>query len=99
MDIALKMLELIGPTLVAILTVPLLGWVKKVVQIIDAFPPWAQQILAVLMAFGLTQLGTFLNVQLPTELSLFTESSASALLSAAMAFGIHAGKKAREVAP
>ena len=98
MDIIWQLVQLIGPAVVAWLTVPLLGQLKKAVVAIDKLPSVAQQLIAILMAYGLTLLGGFLSVALPTELALFGEADVSALLSAAMAFAIHAGKKAKEAA-
>lgn len=90
------LLELVGPTLVALLTVPVLAGVKYVVTAIDGWPAPIQQMLAVLVAAGLAQLGALTNLVLPETLQLFTGETVEALLAAAMAFGVHAGKKARE---
>jgi len=87
--------DLLGPVLVAMLTVPIMGYLKRAAGWIDGLAAGFQQILVVLIAAGLTWLGVMLNVALPTDLSLFAEADVSALLSAAMAYGIHAGKKAR----
>lgn len=86
---------LLGPTIVALLTVPIMGKLKKAVRWIDNLAAGFKQILVVLIAAGLTWLGATINVALPVDLSLFTEADISALLSAAMALGIHAGQKAR----
>jgi len=96
MDIISKLLELVGPTVVALATVPLMGLLKKGLALLDKAPAMLQQILVILIAFGLTQLGGVVNVALPTDLSLFTESDLGALLSAGMAMAIHAGTKAKK---
>lgn len=95
MEILTQGLELLGPTLVALLTVPALGAIKRAVAFVDGWPAWAQQLSAVLIAAGLTQLGGLTSTVLPESLQLFTGENIEALLSAAMAFGIHAGKKAK----
>ena len=89
----MELLELLGPTLVGLATVPAMSVVKYIVHAIDRLPAAAQQILAVLIAYGLAQLGTLTNLVLPETLHLFSGETVDALLSAAMAFGIHAGKK------
>ena len=95
MEVLTQGLELLGPTIVALLTVPALGGIKKIATFVDGWPSWAQQLSAVLIAAGLTQLGGLTNTVLPESLQLFTGENVEALLSAAMAFGIHAGKKAK----
>lgn len=95
MDILAQLLTLLGPTLVAIFTVPLMSGIKWVVTFVDKWPPWAQQITTVLIAFGLSQLGALTNLALPTDLHLFADANVSALISSGMAFAIHAGKKAK----
>lgn len=95
MAILLKLLGLVGPMLVALLTVPLMAGLKKAVTLLGKLPPVAQQVLVLLISFGLTQLGALLNVAIPTDLTLFADSDVNALLSAALAMAIHAGAKAR----
>ena len=95
MEMLTQGLELLGPTLVALLTVPALAGLKYVVTFIDGWPAWAQQISAVLIAAGLAKLGALTNLVLPESLHLFTGETVEGLLAAAMAFGVHAGKKAK----
>jgi len=89
-----SLLELLGPLLVGLLTVPIMGLVKQAVGFLDSMPAAVQQIVAVLIAFGLTQLGGLANTILPEGLALFTGADIEALLSAGIAFAVHAGKKA-----
>ena len=96
LEYLIRLTELLGPTLVAILTVPVMSGLKRLWGWIGSLPPWVQQLLVVLLAAVFTEIGTLLNVALPADVSLFTEADWSALLSAAMAYGIHAGKRARE---
>ncbi len=96
MEILTQGLELLGPTVVALLTVPALGGIKRIVTFIDGWPAWAQQISAVLIAAGLAQLGALTNLVIPESFQLFTGETVEALLAAAMAFGVHAGKKTRD---
>ena len=95
MDMLLELASLIGPTVAGLLTVPILSGIKRLVTVIDRAPAAVKQVLAILIAFGLTKLGELAQVALPGELSLFTGSDVEALLSAAIAFGVHAGQKAR----
>ena len=97
LDYGIQLMELLGPTLVAILTVPVMTLVKKGWTWVGKWPPWAQQITVVLVAALFTELGTFLNMALPSDVMLFTEETWGALLSAAMAMGIHAGQRAKAV--
>lgn len=90
----MELLELLGPTIVALLTVPVMSGLKFSVNVLDNLPAAAQQIVAVLIAYGLAKLGALTSLVLPDTLHLFTGETVDALLSAAMAFGIHAGKKA-----
>jgi len=93
LDVLIKLAELLGPTIVALLTVPLMGVIKRLSVKVDGSPAALKQIMVVLIAAGLTLGGGYLNLALPETLSLFGEADVSALLSAAMAMGIHAGKK------
>ena len=88
--------EFVGPTLVAILTVPLFSLVKKYQAWVDALPAWVKQVIVVAVAGLLTWIGTFLNVILPTDLAIFGSPEISTLLSAAMAYGIHAGRNTKK---
>lgn len=97
-DLLLQAAELLGPLVAGLLTVPVLGALKRVAGFIDRTPAAVQQLLGVVVAYVLTQLGTALDVVLPGELSLFTGESTEVLLAAAIAFGVHAGKKARGTA-
>ena len=86
----------LGPTLVGILTVPLYSLVKKYLTWLNSRPPWLQQIIVVIVAVLLTSIGTAFDVNLPENLRLFSENDINSLISAAMAYGIHAGKKHSE---
>lgn len=92
-------LQVLGPTLVGILTVPLFGLIKKLITALDGLPAWTQQILAVVIAGGLTALGSALQVTLPTDLHLFASPDVSALISGAIALAVHAGSKAKTPTP
>lgn len=94
MDVLFEFLTYVGPTVAAILTVPILDGIKRLVGLVDQAPAMLKQLLAVAIAFGLTKLGSFLEVAIPTHLELFTGSDVEALVSAAIAMAIHAGKKA-----
>jgi len=89
-------LEYVGPTLVGILTVVVFGLVKRYQAWVGNLPPWTQQILVMVTAGILTHIGAALSILLPADLALFGEPEISTLLSAAMAYGIHAGRRARE---
>lgn len=95
METLLQLLEMLGPTLVAILTVPLMGVFKRLVTFLDTLPAWAQQMITVVIAFGLTQLGAMTNMVLPEAFHLFGDADVAGLISAGMAFAIHAGQKAK----
>lgn len=95
-DILLELLAFAGPTIAAVLTVPILNGIKRLVSLIDDAPAVVKQLLAVVIAFGLTKLGGAINVALPTELSLFTGEDVEGLVSAGIAMAIHAGQKKRD---
>lgn len=84
-------MELIGPLLVAAATVPLVGYLKRFVAVLDKAGPLVKQVVVILMASLLTAVGQWINVALPVDLLVFAADSAhlSAALSAFFAFGIH----------
>lgn len=86
-----NLLEFVGPTLVAITTVWLMDWMKRFVSLIDRLNPTLKRVVVILIAYGLTRLAQLVGTAVPTDLAAFTESDISALLSAAMAYAIHAG--------
>jgi len=90
--------EIIAHPLVAILTVVVMSGIKRIIQWVDALAPSLQQIIVVLLAYVFTQAGAWLTLPLPADLALFTEADVSSLLNAAMAYGIHAGKRAKDAA-
>ena len=71
LDSALGLAQLIGPVVVGLLTVPVLGGIKKLASLIDRLPAAVQQILAVLIASGLTWVGTTMSMVLPEGCALF----------------------------
>jgi hypothetical protein len=91
-----SILEMLGPTLVGIITVPVMKLIKRFLGFMDGWPAWAQQISVVLIAGALTWIGTVLNAAIPTDLTLFTEQTIGVIGSASMALAIHAGKKAKQ---
>ena len=96
MGVFSTILTILGPTLVGILSVPLWDVIKLATNLKGKLPAWAQQLTVPLLAYGLTWVGALTNVILPESLELFTAEHTSALLSAAMAFGIKAGKQAKD---
>jgi len=78
-----------GPTIIGILTVPAMRGLKLAIPAVDGLVPWAQQIAVVVIAVILTQLGAFLNVQLPTELSLLTANDLEAVMAGGIALAVH----------
>lgn len=95
MDFLITALGFLGPAIIGSLTVPVFGGIKKIAKVLDRLPSPFQQMGALGVAGGLTWLSGTLNVLLPTELVMFSPDSVSALLAAAMAFGMHAGMKAK----
>lgn len=91
----IDLLEYIGPTLVGLLTVPVVQVLKRL-RAIDDRGPTLKRLLVVAISYGLTQAGQWLGVALPGELALFTGADVEALLSAALAMAIHAGDKTTE---
>lgn len=96
MEILLNLLEQTGPVLAGIITVPILQGLKSVSSWLDARNPLVKQLLAVVIAFGLTQLGALLGTTLPGELELFTGDDIQGAVAAGIAFAVHAGRKASE---
>ena len=96
MESLTQLLEMLGPTVVAILTVPIMSGLKYLVTFVDNLPAWAQQISTVFIAFGLSKVGALTSLVLPETLHVFGDSDVAALISAGMAFAIHAGQKTRD---
>ncbi len=92
----IDLVQYLGPLLAAWLTVPVLGWIKGWLSLLDRAPAPVQQVAALLTAFGLAKLGAWIDVFLPGELQLFTGESLEALVTAGLAFAFHAGKKAKD---
>jgi hypothetical protein len=89
MEILRQVLEYIGPLIVAALTVPIYGQIKKSVTILDSLPDIVQKGLVVIIAGILAAGGEWLNVKLPTDLHLFQTTDVSAVLGGAWAWAIH----------
>ncbi len=91
----IDLVQYLGPLLAAWLTVPVLGWIKGWLSLLDRAPAPVQQVAALLTAYGLATLGARLDVFLPGGLELFTGESLEGLVTAGLAFAFHAGKKAK----
>ena len=92
-------LDVLGPILIAALTVPIMNGLKRGVTLLDKSPALVKQIVVVLLAVGLSWLGATLNLALPAELSLFSGENVEAILAAAFAMAAHAGKKKTDAIP
>lgn len=90
-----SLLQALAPLAVALLTVPLMEALQKAVVWLDGQMAFVKQIVVVLIAWVLTQLGGLLDLALPTDLALFTGNDMEAVIAAAVAFAIHAGRKAK----
>lgn len=95
MEALATILGLMGPAIVGVVTVPLFDLLKKGLKLKGKLPPWVQQLLVPLVAFGLAWLGTLTNVVLPETLELFTADHLAALASAGIAMAVKAGKQAK----
>ena len=80
---------------IGLVTVPVMAFIKNFVAFIDDLAPSFQRVLVALIALGLTQLGAFVNVMLPTELVLVTADNLEAVIAAGIALAVHAGTKNR----
>lgn len=85
----LQIAEYIGPLIVAALTVPVFGYLKKAVKILDNLPSPIQKGCVVIVSGVLAWIGQALAVHLPGDLSLFQTADVSALLGGAWAWAIH----------
>jgi len=98
-DLLVQYLDMALPLVAAMLTVPLMDWLKKVQTWVGRLSPTKQRFVAATIAFVITVIGEKLNVMLPTDLQLITPDKMEAAASAAMAFAIHAAQKAKSVTP
>lgn len=83
------------PVLIGMIIQPIMGAIKRVSVTIDRQAAPIQQVIIALMAWGMTEASTLLNVMLPSDLSLVTNAEVTAAISAGIAMAIHAGKKAK----
>ncbi len=88
------LLELYGDIIIAALTVPVYGAIKRWSAFVKGWRPLWQQTAAVTTAAVLAQLAALLNSPLPETLQLFTGEVTQTAIAAGMALAIHAGKKA-----
>ena len=96
MEALYRTLELLAVPAVGVLTVYLMAGVKRLVGWVDRLPVLVQQLVVLVIAAAVTWLGVFFGVEgLPTDLTLWTDPNASALLSALVAFALHAAQKRR----
>lgn len=93
MDIIISILETLGPVIIGLITVPVFGYVKRAVAVVDALAPWLQRIAVVLVASGITYVSGLVNVVLPESLALWTPETVDALFSGLLAIAAHAGNK------
>lgn len=96
MDILAQVLDIAQEPLVGILTVYVMMGLKWLLRKVDELPAAVQQLMVPFVAYGITWLGTLLNLALPTDLGQWTASTTSAVISAGIAYGVHAGKKIKE---
>ena len=95
MDALIGLLALLAPALVGILTVPIFDGLKTLLGLRSKLPAWSQQLMVPLAAYGLTWLSGLLDVILPATLDLITVDHTSALIAAAIALAVKAGKQAK----
>lgn len=94
MALFLDFLHAAGPALAGILTVPVLQGLKAAWGRLDHAPAIVKQTIGVVVAFFMVKLGAFLSVSLPGDVALFTGDDIEAAIAAAIAFAVHAGRKA-----
>lgn len=99
MEMLFDLLAAVGPAIAGVLTVPILQALKSASDRLDRAPALVKQVLGVLIAFGLTTLGGLLDVTLPGDLALFSGTDVEAAVAAAIAFAVHAGRKAKDNSP
>lgn len=92
-----QFLTLLVPVVVAILTVPLLTYIKKAITAIGNLPAPVQQLIALIIAWGLNELATVLGVTLPTSLGGFDSASVGTLFSAMLAYILHIAQQTSQV--
>lgn len=94
-----EVINVIQEPLVGILTMYVMMLLKSVQKWVANLRAVWQQIIVALFAYGITQLGFFLNLILPENISAWDTSAVSASISAAIAYGVHAGKRLKERVP
>lgn len=92
----IQMLPTILPLIIGMVIEPIMRQIKRVAPFIDGQGPAVQRLLLGGVAWGMTELSTFLNVALPEDISMVTNTEVTTMVSAGIAMAIHAGNKAKK---
>lgn len=88
MDWQLLITSLI-PVIAGALTSLAMTGLRKVSAWVDAQAAWIKQLIVVLIAFGVTQLGALLGLELPTNALLWDGTIVETVITALLAFGVY----------
>jgi hypothetical protein len=75
--------------IVGIATTFIVQLLRKASGWLDTIPPAVKQLIVVVLAWGLSMLGSFLGITLPTELAGFTETTVQGLLASGFSMGFY----------
>ena len=89
-------LKLFMPLITGFLVPPAMRGLKALSDRLATFPPEIQRVVVVFLAGVGTGLTTFLSVQVTGDITVWDGTAVSTVLSAAIAFAIHAAQKAKE---
>ena len=94
MNTFIELFALLGPFVVAALTIPVMNGIRSAVGVINTAPALVKRLIVIVIAFGLAKLSVLAGVALPENLEGITVENLEALGAAALAFAFHAGDKA-----
>ena len=92
-------LKLFMPLVVGFLLPPVMRALKAASEKLGALPADLQRAIVVFLSGLGTALTTFLGVQVTGDPTQWDSAAVSTLLSAAIAFGVHAAQKAKAATP
>ena len=87
--------QVLGPAVIALVTVPAFERIKKW-SWISRLPTTGKQLSVLVLALLMTRIAAPVDAYLPEAAAMFGDPDTAALLAAAMAYAIHAGKRASE---
>lgn len=91
------LLGVLVPIITGFIVPPLWTAIKNAQSRLAGLSPAVQRGVVLVLSGAISTLAVILGVELPTDFSQWTEVTVQAVVGAALAFGIHAGDKTKEL--